>query len=167
MSHSSRNTPATDDLTAVSPTGRAIVKHLREQKGNDNRQTVERPVSQQMLNDMGATQHYKVEEEGRIKSFLIGSRRVILTASIYDNFDRGGNPQPSGRTAGAQAGQAVVPPLAGAPGSAKGVEGRPPPDGPCGERETSNAEGASGLCRRSAAARKTSAAPAAARLKRS
>jgi hypothetical protein len=84
MSHSSRNTPATDDLTAVSPTGRAIAKHLREQKGNDNRQTVERPVSQQMLNDMGATQHYKVEEEGRIKFFLIGSRRVILTASIYD-----------------------------------------------------------------------------------
>ena len=37
-----------------------------------------------MLNNMGTTQHYKLEEEGRIKSFLIGSRRVILTASIYD-----------------------------------------------------------------------------------
>ena len=84
MSCLSRNTPVTDDLTAVSETGRAIVKHLREQRGNDERLAVERPVSQQMLNDMGTTQHYKLEEEGRIKSFLIGSRRVILTASIYD-----------------------------------------------------------------------------------
>jgi hypothetical protein len=84
MSFSSRNTPVADDLTAVSETGRAIVKHLREQRGKDNRLAVERPVSQQMLNDMGTTQHYKLEEAGRIKSFLIGSRRVILTASIYD-----------------------------------------------------------------------------------
>jgi hypothetical protein len=37
-----------------------------------------------MLNDIGTTQHYKLEENCRIKSFLIGSRRVILTASIYD-----------------------------------------------------------------------------------
>jgi hypothetical protein len=84
MSCLSRNTPVTDDLTAVSETGRAIVKHLRERRGKDDRLAVERPVSQQMLNDMGTTQHYKLEEDGRIKSFLIGSRRVILTASIYD-----------------------------------------------------------------------------------
>jgi hypothetical protein len=84
MSCLSRNTPVTDDLTAVSETGRTIVKHLREQRDKDERLAVERPVSQQMLNDMGTTQHYKLEEDGRIKSFLIGSRRVILTASIYD-----------------------------------------------------------------------------------
>jgi hypothetical protein len=80
----SSNTPATDDLTAVSETGRAIVKYLRDQRSDGKRPTVERPVSQQMLNNMGTTQHYKLEEDGRIKYFLIGSRRVILTASIYD-----------------------------------------------------------------------------------
>ena len=80
----SRNTPMTDDLTAVSETGCAIVKHMREQRDNDKRLAVDRPVGQQMLNNMGTTQFYKLEEDGRIKSFLIGSRRVILTASIYD-----------------------------------------------------------------------------------
>jgi hypothetical protein len=84
MSNLSRNTLVTDDLTAVSETGRAIVKHLRERRGKDERLAVERPISQQILNNMGTTQHYKLEEEGRIKSFLIGSRRVIMTASIYD-----------------------------------------------------------------------------------
>ena len=84
MSHSSRNTTVTDDLTTVSETGRAIVKHLRERCGKDDRLAVERHVSQQMLNNMGTTRHYTLEEEGRIKSFLIGGRRVILTASIYD-----------------------------------------------------------------------------------
>jgi hypothetical protein len=84
MSNFQRNTQVTDDLTAASEIGRAIVKHLREQRDKDDRLAVERAVSQQMMNDMGTTQHYRLEADGRIKSFLIGSRRVILTASIYD-----------------------------------------------------------------------------------
>jgi hypothetical protein len=84
MGNLSRNTPVADDLTAVSETGRVIVKDLRKKQGDDDRITVERPVSQRMLNNIGATQHYKLEEDGRIKSFLVGSKRVILTASIYD-----------------------------------------------------------------------------------
>ena len=84
MSNLSRNTPVTENLTAVSETGCAIVNYLREQRDKDKRLAVERPISQQMLNNIGTTQHYKLEEDGRIKSFLIGSRRVILTASIYD-----------------------------------------------------------------------------------
>jgi hypothetical protein len=84
MRLSSRDIPIADDLSAVSETGRAIVKHLRQQRDNDDRLAVDDPESRQMLNDMGATQHNKLKDDGRIKSFLIGSRRVILTASIYD-----------------------------------------------------------------------------------
>lgn len=84
MVYLSRNIPVADDLTDVSETGYVIVSHLREKKGNDDRLTVESSESRRMLNDMGTTPHNKLMEDGRIKSFLIGGRRVILTASIYD-----------------------------------------------------------------------------------
>jgi hypothetical protein len=84
MSCLSRNIPVTGDLTDVSENGCVIVNNMRKQRDTNKRPTVGRPVSQQMLDDMGTTQHLKLEDEGRIKSFLIGSKRVILTASIYD-----------------------------------------------------------------------------------
>jgi hypothetical protein len=73
-----------DDLIDVSETGQYIVKHFREEKSKDDRLTVNSSESRRMLNGMGATPHNKLAEDGRIKSLLIGGRRVFLTASIYD-----------------------------------------------------------------------------------
>ena len=74
----------TIDLTPASPAGRAIAQSMLDRQANDQRLTCSVADAQSMLGHISDAHLMKLIADDRIKSFILGGRRVIYVASIYD-----------------------------------------------------------------------------------
>jgi hypothetical protein len=76
--------PILADLVArpMSPAARAAVNDIVSRAERDNRVAVPRAVSQEMQH-IGSSRQIELENEGKLTTYLDGSRRLVLVTSIY------------------------------------------------------------------------------------
>ena len=74
----------TIDLSKASPAGRAIAQSILDRKASDQRLTCSVADAQGMLGHISDTHLTKLIAAEQIKSFVLGGRRVIYVASLYD-----------------------------------------------------------------------------------
>jgi hypothetical protein len=75
------------DLPALSPIGEAMVAAIRAREAADGRISVSRKTACEMLG-IGPSREIELELEGQLHSYLDGSVRRVLVASIYASLIR-------------------------------------------------------------------------------
>jgi len=74
----------TIDLSKASPIGAAIAQSILDRKASEPRLAVSFNEARAMLGDIGDSLMTRLISADEIKSFVVGGRRVIYAASLYD-----------------------------------------------------------------------------------